>query len=762
MKQYRNLKEIFLLVVITSCIITISPFFFLDFFRKDYTQLAITSIALIGLFFLFMRVFKTGETIIHGRVLALFMLPIVLTMIYIKGSQSIYWLYPLIVATYYLLPSITAGVLNTLVSLTALLLTYTEFSEYSLMRLFFSLTITNMFSLFFSKYVEMQNSSLLDINKSAKRRNDILELTLKEGDLNLILSKIALSIEKEISKTYCSILLVDNSGKHLMLGASPSLPKFYNDAVDGVIIGEGIGSCGHAAFTKKRTTISNITTHPYWAQWSNVTKKVGIKACWSEPIIDTENTVIGTFAIYRKEISSPTINEYSLIDEFTNLARIAIERKKSDLTIWRQANYDSLTNLPNRDVFHKQINTLIDNHQNLAENFSITLLDLDNFKSINDNYGHEGGDFVLHTTSVRINKLLRENDCLFRLGGDEFVIIISNPRSIFELYDLSNKILRTLAEPINFEGEVIFATASIGVETYSNRTPSPKDLLRNADQALYKAKHNGRNQVCFFNQEMAAEFLKRKVMIDDLQNAVLNNDFFICYQPIVDLNSNGITKAEALIRWKHPTKGIIPPDDFIPLAEETGLIVDISNWVFQEVLNKILDWKAKFGSIMQIKVNTSPLLYLNNGALLESWVNLLKQHDIPPSAIGIEITENILMDNLEEVSNVIDFLRTEEIQISIDDFGTGYSSFSYLKEFNIDYIKIDKSFVQGISDTTNDIALCAAILEMAKKLNILVIAEGIETKDQLDKLKSFGCEYGQGYYFHKPLPVEDFEELLAS
>ena len=762
MIKERKLKEIFLLVIISSCVLTISPFFFLDYFREDYTQLAITSATLIGLFVLFMRVFQTGETIIHGRILALSMLPIVLTMIFIKGAQSIYWLYPLIVASYYLLPSITASILNTAVSLTAILLTYTEFSEYSLIRLFFSLTITNMFSLFFSKYVEKQNASLLDTNKSSKLRNEILELTLKTSDLNHVLSKIALGIEKEVPNAYCSILLVDDSGKHLVIGASPSLPKFYNDIVDGVIIGENVGSCGHAAFTKKRTTISDITTHPNWVEWKGVTSKVGLKACWSEPITNTDNIVIGTFAIYRKEISSPTIKECSLIEEFTNLARIAIERKKSDLTIWRQANYDSLTDLPNRDVFHKQIEIHINSYQNFAEQFSIALLDLDNFKSINDSFGHEGGDFVLYSTALRIKKLLRESDYLYRLGGDEFVIIISNPKSIFKINSIGESMIKALAKPIYFEGEVIHSTASMGIETYSKHTPSAKHLLRNADQALYKAKSNGRNQLCFFDELMSIRYLKRKEMISDLQNAVVNNDFCICYQPIVDLTCGKITKAEALIRWKHPTKGIIPPDDFIPLAEETGLIVDISNWVFQEVLNQIKTWRLKFKSDLQVKINTSPLLYLDDGALLKNWITLLHQSDIPSSAIGIEITENILMENLVEVSNVIDFLRAQKVQISIDDFGTGYSSFSYLKEFNIDYIKIDKSFVQGISDTNNDIALCAAILEMAKKLDILVIAEGIETKEQLDKLKSFGCDYGQGFYFHKPLPVDEFEKLLAN
>ena len=761
MLKDRKLKEVFLLVIISSCILTISPFLVFDYFRQDYIQLTITSVAIAGLLLLLIRVFHTGETVIHGRVLAFFMLPIVLTMIYIKGAQSIYWLFPLIVATYYLLPSITASTLNTVISLAALLLTYTEFTEYSLMRLFFALTITNMFSLFFSKYVEKQRALLHGINKRSKRRNDILELTLKSNDLSLILSKIASSIEQDIPNIYCSILLVDDAGERLVTGASPSLPKFYNDAVNGVIIGEGVGSCGHAAFTKKRTTISDITSHPYWIEWSEITEKAELKACWSEPIINTKDLVIGTFAIYRKSISSPTNTEFALIEEYTNLARVAIERKTSDLTIWRQANYDSLTNLPNRDGFYKQLDTHIKNYQYFKEHFSVVLLDLDTFKHVTDNFGHEGGDFVLQTVSSRLKGLLRKNDRLYRLGGDEFVILISHPKSIFETSSFSAKIIKVLAHPINFEGEVILSTASIGIETYSKQTPSAKHLIRNADQALYKAKNTGRNQLCFFNESMALRYLKRKEMIADLQSAVANNDFFMCYQPIVDLNNGKIAKAEALIRWQHPTKGLISPDDFIPLAEETGLIVDISNWVFQEVLEKIQEWNMQYGNVIQIKINTSPLLYLNNGALLHNWITLLHESNTPPSAIGIEITENILMDNLEEVSSVIDFLRKQHIQISIDDFGTGYSSFSYLKEFNIDYVKIDKSFVQGISETNNDIALCAAIIEMAKKLDILVIAEGIETQEQLEKLKYFGCDYAQGFYFHKPLPAKEFERLLS-
>jgi diguanylate cyclase (GGDEF)-like protein len=760
----RRLGQLFLLCIILTCIFTILPFVYLDYVSRDFTQLSITTVAILGLSVLFVRIYRTGETKLHGRVLIFFMIPVVLSMVCLKGSAVIYWLYPLIIATFYLLPSITATVLNTVIALVALAFTYTELSDYSLFRVFSSLTLTNMFSLLFSKYVEEQKKNLLSTNKFSSLRNEILELTLSTTELSVILSKIARSIEKELPGSLCSILLVDEFGKKLTMGAAPSLPGFYNSAIDGVLIGKGVGSCGHAAFTKKRTIIENVSTHPYWSEFVNLTTKAGLKACWSEPIINSNGLVLATFAIYKKKVSKPSISELLLIEQFGNLAKIAVERKKNYETIWRQANFDSLTGLPNRDMFYSRVERKVDRYVSSSydnkKSFSLAIFDLDNFKNINDVCGNDAGDAVLKESSIRIKSSLQEGDCLYRLVGDVFVIIMTQKKTIFQINDMNNEILRKLAEPVLYGIELIHTTGSIGIASTSKNTQSAKSLLRNLYQALYRAKGNGRNQLCFFDELMLNDYLKRQEMILDLHQAIKNEEFFVCYQPIVDTSTNMINKAEALIRWKHPTKGTIPPLDFIPLAEETGLIVEISKWVFNEVIDRIGSWSKVFQNTIQIKINTSPLLYLNNGALLKEWVSKIHEAGISPKAIGIEITENLLMKNITEVSSVIDYLRMENVEVSIDDFGTGYSSFSYLKEFKIDYIKIDKSFVQDISETSNDESLCEAIIAMAHKLGILVIAEGIETLDQLKSLTEFGCDYGQGYYFHKPLPQEEFERLL--
>ena len=284
--------------------------------------------------------------------------------------------------------------------------------------------------------------------------------------------------------------------------------------------------------------------------------------------------------------------------------------------------------------------------------------------------------------------------------------------------------------------------------------------MRNADHAMYGAKAKGRNTMRYFTDNMRTEFQKRMLLIKDLRNAINAKQFYLVYQPIVNLQNNKIIKAEALIRWQHPEKGLISPLDFIPIAEETGLIIEISEWVFQQVITDVTVWRRKYCQDLQVSINTSPVQYKNKGEQILNWVKQLKQLKIPTQAISLEITENLLMENQAEVVNIIANIRQQGIVVAIDDFGTGYCSFSYLKNFAIDYIKIDQSFVRNMTADNNDMALCEAIIVMANKLNMEVIAEGIETEQQRQLLQQAGCNFGQGYLLAKPLRKSDFEQLL--
>lgn len=549
--------------------------------------------------------------------------------------------------------------------------------------------------------------------------------------------------------------------QHLIAGAAPNLPDFYNKAIEGIAIGQGIGSCGTAAYTGKRVIVADIATHPYWTAWTELTRKAKLAACWSEPIIDNQGNVLGTFAIYHRKISTPNAFEFELIAQFANLARIAIEREKADQIIWQQANYDSLTHLPNRNLLHEHLKSAIANAQRETKQLVIAMLDLDNFKDVNDSLGHGAGDIVLTECSQRIKSTIRKNDIVARLGGDEFIIAFVGTNAPEDIDNIGQKLLNILAQPYLIEEKNVYCTASIGLAFYPDDAMSIDSLLRNADQAMYRAKTRGRNGLHYFTENMRTDFLKRIEIIQDLRIAITEKQFHMVYQPIVDLTNNQIIKAEALIRWQHPERGLISPLDFIPIAEDTGLIVEISEWIFNEVSLQVKHWRNTYCKDLMICINTSPVQYRNEGEQITAWADSLIIRDIPPQAIAIEITENLLMENQAEVVDALDKVRQQGISISIDDFGTGYCSFAYLKNYAIDYLKIDKSFVQNISSNNKDIALCEAIIVMAKKLNIKVIAEGIETEQQKQLLIQAGCDFGQGYLLSRPLSNNDFEKLLS-
>ena len=464
------------------------------------------------------------------------------------------------------------------------------------------------------------------------------------------------------------------------------------------------------------------------------------------------------FIISRKP--QPTKHDINLINQFANLASIAIEREQTSQLIWQQANYDALTQLPNRNMLREHLKTAVKNADRTNSKLAIAMLDLDKFKDVNDSLGHDAGDLLLIETSKRISDCLRTNDIVARLGGDEFVILMIDSTGEPGVDIVGNRLLNALAMPYQIQQNIVYCTASVGVAIYPDDAKNVDTLMRNADQAMYSAKSKGRNGVHYFTESMRTDFIKRVELIQDLRLAIEQKQFHLVYQPIVNLETQKIYKAEALIRWQHPTKGLISPLDFIPIAEESGLIVEISDWIFEEVLNSVIDWRDNFQDEIQISINTSPIQYKNKGQQIIAWLDKMAKENVPTSAIGLEITENLLMENKTEVAKIIDQVRQKGITLSIDDFGTGYSSLSYLKNFHSDYVKIDKSFVQNMSPNNNDFALCEAIILMAKKLNIKVIAEGIETELQQQLLNESGCSYGQGYLFAKPLEKNHFEEIL--
>ncbi len=441
-------------------------------------------------------------------------------------------------------------------------------------------------------------------------------------------------------------------------------------------------------------------------------------------------------------------------------------RKQSDLMIWKQANYDSLTGLANRKMVHDLLKEEIEISDRSDISIAFLFLDLDGFKDINDTLDHNIGDKLLIEAAKRLGSLIREDDTIARIGGDEFVIIMSGLDSPHHVDRIASKLVEKMAEPFYLEQdtgkETVFISTSMGITMYPQDASNSIEILRNADQAMYAAKHKGGNGFQYFTPLMQQNALSRMSMISDLREALPNKQFQLYYQPIVNLMNGKIHKAEALIRWQHPEKGLVGPFEFIPIAEETKLIEDIGNWVFLEASRQSALWRASLQPNFQISINTSPVQYQKDSFCAKAWLEHLNALGLSGDAIAVEITEGTLMESGTNIDQILLDFRDANIQVSLDDFGTGYSSLSALKRLDIDYLKIDKLFVDNLASNSNDLALCEAIIVMAHKLDLKVIAEGIETEAQRDLLIAAGCDYGQGYLFAKPLPVNEFEAYLKS
>lgn len=466
---------------------------------------------------------------------------------------------------------------------------------------------------------------------------------------------------------------------------------------------------------------------------------------------------------HAKYLTINTINN----EDGTVYRRVALfldisEKKETEGVIWRQANFDPLTQLPNRSMFHNRLQLEITRAQRNETLFALLFIDLDLFKEINDTLGHHVGDLLLIDAAKRISACVRTSDIVARLGGDEFTVILSNLSDSEGVGLIAEKILSSLAAPYELGDEMVYITGSIGITLYPQDATEPEGLLKNADQAMYVAKNLGRNQISYFTQALQESAKTRLRMINDLREAISHNQFIVHYQPIVDLASGEIYKAEALVRWQHPKRGLIPPNEFIGLAEETGLISNIGDWVFRESARQAKRFRDIYHPLFQISVNKSPKQFRDGGNTIVGWLDYLRELNLPGDAITIEITEGLLLNAVSEVTDKLGLFREGGIQIAIDDFGTGYSSLSYLKRFHIDYLKIDQSFIHDIEFDPNDLALTRAIILMAHALGLKVVAEGVETAAQLALLKSANCDYAQGYFFSKPLPVEKFETLLEA
>lgn len=436
------------------------------------------------------------------------------------------------------------------------------------------------------------------------------------------------------------------------------------------------------------------------------------------------------------------------------------ELRQKDTIIWTQANYDTLTDLPNRRLFQDRLEHEINKAQRAGQAVSLLFIDLDRFKEINDTLGHSKGDTLLVEAARRISRCVREADTVARLGGDEFMAILPQLGDRLRVETIAQHIIQELSNPFHFENDEMsyYISASIGITLYPDDAADAESMMKQVDQALYAAKSAGRSRFSYFTPSMQQDALEKQALTHDLRRAPAKNELEVHYQPILELASGRIVKAEALLRWRHPHRGMVSPAAFIPLAEESGLILEIGEWVFEETIANIDRWREKFGRIIQMSVNMSPVQFEQPAKGV--WSERLAARGLPGSSITVEITEGLLLKEAPMVKQRLLEFRNSGIEVSIDDFGTGFSSLSYLKRFDIDYLKVDRSFIKNLTTDESDRALTEAIIVMAHKLGIKTIAEGVETATQRDMLKQFNCDYVQGYFYAPAVPAARFEEML--
>jgi diguanylate cyclase (GGDEF)-like protein len=437
----------------------------------------------------------------------------------------------------------------------------------------------------------------------------------------------------------------------------------------------------------------------------------------------------------------------------------ADEKNQADERIEYLASHDSLTDLPNRETFNGLLHEAIDEAHRHDRRFAVLFIDLDRFKVINDSLGHEAGDLLLLEVANRLRGALRATDVVARLGGDEFVVILDQCGEIDGVQRIATALLTALAEPMELAGHECHTTASIGIAMYPTNGSDVQTLTKNADMAMYLAKEDGKNGYRFFSKEVNTQSIERLSLESALRRALERNQFTLNYQPKVDMETGQITGVEALLRWTHPDLGSISPAQFIPLAEETGLIVPIGRWVVKEACAQAMAWQRLGLLPVSMAVNLSPRQFVDEH-LLQDVDEALAASGMSPVLLQLEVTESMMMRNVGRALKVLDAIQSRGIRLAIDDFGTGYSSMSLMKHFPIDTIKIDRSFVRDLPQDAEDQAIAQAIISMGKALGMTVVAEGVENAEQEAFLRAHGCDEMQGFLISKPVPARQMAELL--
>lgn len=590
----------------------------------------------------------------------------------------------------------------------------------------------------------------------------ILRLVAQGAPLTETLSALCEVVESQASEALTSVMLVDGASRTLRLAAAPTLPPGFTRHLGAVPVAAGAGSCGSCAHLGTPVVTADVGSDPAWDAWRDVALAHGLRACWSTPILASSGAqVLGTFAIYFREPRGPSHEHERLVAMATDLGAIAIERKAFEDRLAHQAHHDALTGLPNRRLFVEFLEHSLARRHRRRSTVAVLFLDLDRFKVVNDSLGHETGDELLVELARRLQGTVRPADTLARLGGDEFTVLCEDlgpDQARDQAVDVAERLLQVVEEPFDLRGHEARLSSSIGIALAAG-DDDPETLLRDADAAMYRAKEAGKGRWVLFDEEMRSSARQRLDTENALHHALEREELRLHFQPIVDVRTCGWVAAEALLRWQHPERGLLTPDSFVDIAEETGLIVPIGSWVLDETCRWIARWRdaGLVSDGFTVSVNLSAR-QVARADLVARLAGALRRSGVPPGMLCLEITERILMS--ETTNESVESLKRLGVRISIDDFGTGYASLGYLKRFPVDVVKIDRSFVGGLGSDPDDAVIVAAVVGLGHALGLTVVAEGVETGEQLRELAVLGCDQAQGFWFAPARPPEAFTRLL--
>ncbi|MGX7002271.1 bifunctional diguanylate cyclase/phosphodiesterase [Caballeronia sp. KNU42] len=591
-------------------------------------------------------------------------------------------------------------------------------------------------------------------------QNRVLEMIATSTPLAEVLSSMVRLLESQITGAVCAALLCDDDGRHLKLGAAPSLPERYGKQIRASLIGPDGGPSGRAVHWRRPVLVPDIRQDAHLGVQMEDCGVHGYGACWAQPILAHDGSALGVLTLFVRDPHEPTPSEGQAIAMATRISGIAIERSQAEQRIRHMANHDALTGLPNRTLLADRLNQVLLHAQRYQRGVTVVFVDLDNFKLINDSLGHRAGDSLLKIVADRMVRCVRRTDTVVRLGGDEFVVVLFDQApERGGITQTIEKIRDAIREPVELNDQNFQVTCSMGLASYPNDGADAETLLMNADAAMYRAKEMGRNNYQLYTSEINIKVHEKLRLQEQLRHALANEEFRLVYQPQVDLKTEKIFGVEALLRWDHPTEGLVSPTTFIPLAEETGLIVPIGDWVLHTACHQNKAWQDAGIAPMTISVNVSARQFLQ-----KEWVarvaHALAVSGLDAQYLELELTESLIMQDLDGAIAIMTQLQAMGVRLSIDDFGTGYSSLSALKHFPIVRLKIDQSFVRELPDGEDNRAIARAVISLGRQLNLKVIAEGVETEQQLDFLRDNDCHEIQGYHYSKPVTPGELEQLL--